>query len=168
MPAIYTSIPIVCYDIFLVVLAAATLVRHLKEQREIKMKPNPYVVMIVRYHIMYFVLNLINQISVVLLWAHTPTGAMQARRVLHRYRAIYSCTPPHHQYLGYACPRQLFTCQHDVCGLCVLGFDNEVRAARDRLCINLAYWDLEVVVESTPDKHYDGTTAFSHRSIGST
>jgi hypothetical protein len=56
MPAIYTSIPIVCYDAFLVVLAAATLMRHLKERREYKMKPNTYMVMIVRYHIMYFVL----------------------------------------------------------------------------------------------------------------
>jgi hypothetical protein len=56
MPAIYTSIPIVCYDAFLVILAAATLVRHLKEQREYRMRPNAYVVMIVRYHIIYFVL----------------------------------------------------------------------------------------------------------------
>lgn len=76
MPAIYTSIPIVCYDAFLVVLAAATLMRHLKERREYKMKPNTYMVMIVRYHIMYFVLNLTNQILMVILWAHIPTPAM--------------------------------------------------------------------------------------------
>ncbi|KAG1747981.1 uncharacterized protein EDB91DRAFT_52656 [Suillus paluster] len=76
MPAIYTSIPIVCYDILLVVLAAATLVRHLKEQREIKMRPNTYMVMIVRYHIMYFVLNLTNQVLLVILWANIPTPAM--------------------------------------------------------------------------------------------
>ncbi|KAG1718415.1 hypothetical protein EDB19DRAFT_915915 [Suillus lakei] len=31
MPAIYASIPIICYDIFLVVLAAVILVRHLRE-----------------------------------------------------------------------------------------------------------------------------------------
>jgi hypothetical protein len=56
MVAVYTSIPIMCYDIFLVILAAATLVRHLREQKRIKMRPNTYVVMIVRYHIMYFAL----------------------------------------------------------------------------------------------------------------
>jgi len=56
MPAIYTSIPIICYDIFLVVLASATLVKHLKERRNIKMRPNTYVLLIVRYHIIYFVL----------------------------------------------------------------------------------------------------------------
>lgn len=33
-------------------------------------------VMIVRYHIMYFVLNLTNQILLVILWAHIPTSAM--------------------------------------------------------------------------------------------
>ncbi|KAG2033845.1 hypothetical protein BDR03DRAFT_966682 [Suillus americanus] len=32
--------------------------------------------MIVRYHIMYFVLNLTNQILLVILWAHIPTPAM--------------------------------------------------------------------------------------------
>ncbi|KAG2144259.1 hypothetical protein DEU56DRAFT_937959 [Suillus clintonianus] len=74
--AIYTSIPIVCYDILLVILAAATLVRHLKEQRKIKMRPNTYMVMIVRYHIMYFALNLTNQILLVVLWANIPTPAM--------------------------------------------------------------------------------------------
>jgi hypothetical protein len=56
MIAVYTSIPIMCYDILLVILAAATLVRHLREQKRIKMRPNTYVVMIVRYHIMYFAL----------------------------------------------------------------------------------------------------------------
>ncbi|KAG1717672.1 hypothetical protein EDD22DRAFT_975769 [Suillus occidentalis] len=76
MPVIYTSIPIVCYDTFLVVLAAATLMRHSKERREDKMKPNTYMVMIVQYHIMYFVLNLTNQILMVILWAHIPTQAM--------------------------------------------------------------------------------------------
>jgi len=56
MPAVYTAIPVVCYDILLVVLAAAALVKHLKERRKIKMRPNTYVLMIVRCHIIYFVL----------------------------------------------------------------------------------------------------------------
>ncbi|KAG2033219.1 hypothetical protein BDR03DRAFT_967993 [Suillus americanus] len=56
MPAIYAFIPIICYDIFLVVLAIVVLVKHLKEQKELEMKPNTYVVMIVRYHVIYFVL----------------------------------------------------------------------------------------------------------------
>lgn len=56
MPAIYTSIPLVCYDIFLVVLAAAILVKHFKEQKDDQMRPNTYIIMIVRYHIIYFVL----------------------------------------------------------------------------------------------------------------
>ncbi|KAG2144258.1 hypothetical protein DEU56DRAFT_236304 [Suillus clintonianus] len=75
MPAIYTSIPIVCYDIFLVILAVVTLVRHLKERREYRMRPNSYMVMIVRHHIMYFILNLTNQILMVIIWAHIPTAA---------------------------------------------------------------------------------------------
>lgn len=76
MPAIYTSIPIVCYDILLVVLAVVILARHLKERREVHMRANIYMVMIVRYHILYFVLNLTNQILLVILWAHIPTPAM--------------------------------------------------------------------------------------------
>ncbi|KAG1867325.1 hypothetical protein F4604DRAFT_927834 [Suillus subluteus] len=56
MPAIYASIPILCYDILLVVLAIVVLVKHLKERKELKMKPNTYVVMIVRYHVVYFVM----------------------------------------------------------------------------------------------------------------
>ncbi|KAG1738979.1 hypothetical protein EDB19DRAFT_867705 [Suillus lakei] len=76
MPAIYTSIPIVCYDILLVIMAVATLVKHLREQRKIKMRPNTYMVMIVRYHIMYFALNLTNQILLVVLWVGMPTPAM--------------------------------------------------------------------------------------------
>ncbi|KAG1747975.1 uncharacterized protein EDB91DRAFT_1115791 [Suillus paluster] len=74
MPAIYTSIPIVCYDIFLVVLAGVILVRHIKERRGIR--PNTYMVLIVRYHVIYFVLNLTNQILLVILWAHIPTEVM--------------------------------------------------------------------------------------------
>jgi hypothetical protein len=56
MIAFYTSIPIICYDIFLLGLAVAILVKHLKERKEIKMKPNVYLITIVRYHIIYFVL----------------------------------------------------------------------------------------------------------------
>ncbi|KAG2754932.1 hypothetical protein P692DRAFT_20900141 [Suillus brevipes Sb2] len=76
MPAIYTSIPVVCYDIILVVLAVVILARHLKERREVHMRANIYMVMIVRYHILYFALNLTNQILLVILWAHIPTPAM--------------------------------------------------------------------------------------------
>ncbi|OAX35187.1 hypothetical protein K503DRAFT_858764 [Rhizopogon vinicolor AM-OR11-026] len=74
--AIYTSIPIICYDIFLVVLAIATLVKHLRERRNIKMRPNTYVIMIVRHHIMYFVLNLTNQILQTILWANVSAPVM--------------------------------------------------------------------------------------------
>ncbi|KAG1806991.1 uncharacterized protein BJ212DRAFT_1485856 [Suillus subaureus] len=56
MPAVYAAIPVICYDIFLVVLAIAVLVKHLKERKELKIKPNAYIVMIVRYHVIYFVL----------------------------------------------------------------------------------------------------------------
>jgi hypothetical protein len=56
MIAVYTSIPIICYDIFLVILAAVILVKHLKERTTVRLKPNAYVMMIVRYHIIYFVL----------------------------------------------------------------------------------------------------------------
>lgn len=56
MLAIYTSIPIMCFDILLVILAVVTLVKHFMEQRSIKMRPNTYMVMIVRYHILYFAL----------------------------------------------------------------------------------------------------------------
>ncbi|OJA16363.1 hypothetical protein AZE42_07978 [Rhizopogon vesiculosus] len=76
MPAVYTSIPIICYDIFLVVLASATLVKHLKERRDIKMRPNTYVLLIVRYHIIYFILNLTNQVLMTILWANIPRSAM--------------------------------------------------------------------------------------------
>jgi len=78
-PAIYTSIPMICFDTLLVVLATATLVKHLKGRRNIKIRPNTYVIMIVRYHIMYFVLNLTNQILLVILWApgiSTPVASI--------------------------------------------------------------------------------------------
>ncbi|KAG2062497.1 hypothetical protein BDR04DRAFT_1112139 [Suillus decipiens] len=76
MPAIYASIPVICYDILLLVLAIAVLGKHLKERRELKMKPNTYVVMIVRYHVMYFVMNLASQIFMALLWADLPMVVM--------------------------------------------------------------------------------------------
>ncbi|KAG0697918.1 hypothetical protein DFH29DRAFT_943872 [Suillus ampliporus] len=69
LPAIYTSIPIVCYDIILLVLAAAKLAKHLKDRRRFNTRPNAYVLVIVRYHFAYFFLNLINQIFLVILWA---------------------------------------------------------------------------------------------------
>ncbi|KAG0700769.1 hypothetical protein DFH29DRAFT_1000794 [Suillus ampliporus] len=72
MPAIYASIPVICYDILLVALAVAILMKHLKEQRELKRKPNTYVLMIVQYHIIYFVLNLASQIFSAILWANLP------------------------------------------------------------------------------------------------
>lgn len=76
MPAMYSSIPIICYDTFLLIVATAVLVKHLKERKEIKMKPNTYVLIIVRYHIIYFVLNLTTQIFLVALWANIPTPVM--------------------------------------------------------------------------------------------
>ncbi|KAG2044712.1 hypothetical protein BDR03DRAFT_1003959 [Suillus americanus] len=76
MTAIYASIPVICFDIFLVVLAIAVLRKHLKEQRELEMRPNTYVVMIVRYHVIYSVLNLASQIFTVTLWAGLPTVVM--------------------------------------------------------------------------------------------
>ncbi|KAG1795053.1 uncharacterized protein HD556DRAFT_1526804 [Suillus plorans] len=76
MPAIYTSIPVICYDIFLVVLAIAALGKHLKERKELRMKPNTYVIVIVQYHVIYFVLNLTNQIFMAILWADLSTAVM--------------------------------------------------------------------------------------------
>ncbi|KAG1775212.1 hypothetical protein EV702DRAFT_1047077 [Suillus placidus] len=76
MPAIYASIPIICYDIFLVVLAVLALARHLRERKEMQMKPNTYVILIVRCHIVYFLLNLTNQVLLVVLWANIPPAAM--------------------------------------------------------------------------------------------
>ncbi|KAG2143375.1 hypothetical protein BD769DRAFT_1661804 [Suillus cothurnatus] len=77
MPAVYASIPIMCYDILLVVLAIADLAKHLKERKGLKMKPNTYVVMIVRYHVIYFVLNLASQIIMAILWAHPSTVVLK-------------------------------------------------------------------------------------------
>lgn len=76
MPAIYASIPVICYDIFLVVLAIAALAKHLKERKELSMRPNAYVVIIVRYHVLYFVLNLACQIFMAILWADLPMTVM--------------------------------------------------------------------------------------------
>ncbi|KAG1747984.1 uncharacterized protein EDB91DRAFT_52889 [Suillus paluster] len=76
MPAIYTSIPIVCYEIFLLVLAAAKLVKHLKDRKKLNARPNAYVLAIVHHHFVYFFLNLLNQIFLVVLWDHVSTPAM--------------------------------------------------------------------------------------------
>ncbi|KAG1769962.1 hypothetical protein EV702DRAFT_677524 [Suillus placidus] len=76
MPAIYAAIPVLCYDTFLVVLAIIVLVKHLKERKGLKMKPNTYVVMIVRYHVIYFFLNLASQIFMAMLWANLTTVVM--------------------------------------------------------------------------------------------
>ncbi|KAG2137573.1 uncharacterized protein EDB93DRAFT_758245 [Suillus bovinus] len=76
MFAIYTSIPAICYDILLVFLAIAVLVKHLKERKEIRMKPNIYIVLIVRYHVIYFILNLTIQIFTAILWANIPMVVM--------------------------------------------------------------------------------------------
>jgi len=76
MPAVYASIPVICYDIFLAVLAIAVLVKHRKERKELKTRPNAYVVMIVRYHVIYFVLNLATQIFLAIMWANLPTVVM--------------------------------------------------------------------------------------------
>ncbi|KAG2069812.1 hypothetical protein BDR04DRAFT_1101087 [Suillus decipiens] len=75
MPAIYASIPIICYDILLVVLAIAVLRKHLKERKKVQMKPNTYLVLIVRYHVIYFVLNLATQIIMAVLWVRLSTVA---------------------------------------------------------------------------------------------
>ncbi|KAG0697921.1 hypothetical protein DFH29DRAFT_126249 [Suillus ampliporus] len=69
LPAIYTSIPIVCYDILLLVLAAAQFAKHLRDRRRFNARPNAYVLVIVQHHFVYFVLNLVNQIFLVVLWA---------------------------------------------------------------------------------------------------
>ncbi|KAG1795058.1 uncharacterized protein HD556DRAFT_1526807 [Suillus plorans] len=76
MPAIYTSIPVICYDILLVVLAITILVKHMKERKELQMKPNTYIVLIVRYHVIYFVMNLAVQIFSAIMWADLSTAVM--------------------------------------------------------------------------------------------
>jgi hypothetical protein len=73
MPAVYASIPVICYDILLVVLAIVALGKHMKERKELNMKPNAYMIVIVRYHVVYFVLNLATQIFMAILWANLPT-----------------------------------------------------------------------------------------------
>ncbi|OAX35189.1 hypothetical protein K503DRAFT_785251 [Rhizopogon vinicolor AM-OR11-026] len=83
MPAIYTSIPIICYDISLVVLASVALMKHLKERRDVKMRPNTYVLLIVRYHIIYFVLNLTSQVLLTILWANVPMPVMSLSQLFN-------------------------------------------------------------------------------------
>lgn len=72
MPSIYVSLPIICFDIFLVVLAVLNLVKHLRERREIQVRPNTYVILIVRCHVIYFLLNLTNEVLLTVLWANIP------------------------------------------------------------------------------------------------
>ncbi|OJA09939.1 hypothetical protein AZE42_10929 [Rhizopogon vesiculosus] len=64
---VINAIIIVCYDVLLIVLAAAILKKHLKQRRNIKARPNSSMIMIVQYHIITFVLNLANQIVKVML-----------------------------------------------------------------------------------------------------
>ncbi|OJA07997.1 hypothetical protein AZE42_01089 [Rhizopogon vesiculosus] len=79
MFAIYSSwIPVVCYDIFLIALAAAILVKHLIERRTIKLRPNTYIIMITRYHIINFVLNLAYQIVRAILWVRTDIPTLMS------------------------------------------------------------------------------------------
>ncbi|KAG2149876.1 hypothetical protein BD769DRAFT_1381599 [Suillus cothurnatus] len=92
MTAIYTSLPVICFDVFLVVLAIAVLRKHLKEQQELKIKPSIYVVMIVRYHVIYFVLNLASQVFTATLWANLPTVVMSLV-LLFKYTAPIIIVP---------------------------------------------------------------------------
>jgi hypothetical protein len=41
---------------------------------------------------------------------------------LQWYCAIYSSSSSHPQYLGHTCPRSVYTCRDNVCGLCLLDF----------------------------------------------
>ncbi|KAG1782442.1 hypothetical protein EV702DRAFT_382249 [Suillus placidus] len=91
MPAVYTSITIVCYDVFLV-LAAAILVRHFKERRECSMRPNTYMVMVIQYHIMYFVSNLTRpNLNGDVMGSHSNGG--------NKALILVSSRPVYHQYL---------------------------------------------------------------------
>jgi hypothetical protein len=47
----------ISFDVLLVILAAAKLGNHIKERKELKMKPNSSISMIVRLHIVCFVLQ---------------------------------------------------------------------------------------------------------------
>ncbi|KAG1771428.1 hypothetical protein EDD22DRAFT_569659 [Suillus occidentalis] len=128
MPAIYASIPVICYDILLVVLAIAALGKHLRERKELNMRPNAYVIVIVRYHVLYFVLNLASQIFMAILWADLP-------------------------YLGDACQRQLCTCQYDIRGLRLLDFATGIGAARDGLLrVIFKLGRIEVLHTARPSK----------------
>ncbi|KAG1771093.1 hypothetical protein EV702DRAFT_660855 [Suillus placidus] len=83
MPAIYTSIPVACYDTLLLILAAAKLVKHLKERKKINEFDKP------------------NIFGDIMGWHFNPGD--EYLRALQRYCAIYSRSASHHQYLGYAC-----------------------------------------------------------------
>lgn len=83
LPVTYLSIPMVCYDILLVILAAAKLVKHLKERKEINVRPNRYIFIIVRLHTLCFVLNLINQIFLVFIWAGISIPMMNISELIN-------------------------------------------------------------------------------------
>ncbi|KAG2057554.1 hypothetical protein BDR06DRAFT_1019024 [Suillus hirtellus] len=83
LPLTYLSIPMVCYDVLLLVLAAARLVKHLKERKKINAKPNTSVSIIVRLHILCFVLNLMNQIFLVILWADLSISLMNISELIN-------------------------------------------------------------------------------------
>ncbi|OJA17053.1 hypothetical protein AZE42_11362 [Rhizopogon vesiculosus] len=91
--AIYGFIPIICYDALLVILAAAILVKHLKERRRIKMKPDTLMIRIVRYHIINFVLNMTNQILQAILWAYTPSAPVMSLSILFIDTAPFIIAP---------------------------------------------------------------------------
>ncbi|KAG1853359.1 hypothetical protein F4604DRAFT_1686358 [Suillus subluteus] len=79
MTAIYASIPVICHDILMVIIAVIALVKHLRERKELRMKPNSYVVMIVQYHVIYFVLNSASQMIMAMLWADLSKDLLQSR-----------------------------------------------------------------------------------------
>ncbi|KAG1857396.1 hypothetical protein DFJ58DRAFT_331170 [Suillus subalutaceus] len=66
----------VCFDIVLVILAAARLAKHTEERKKMKVRPNASISMIVRLHIMCFVLNLLSQIFLVMMWAQISVQVM--------------------------------------------------------------------------------------------
>ncbi|KAG2033849.1 hypothetical protein BDR03DRAFT_653387 [Suillus americanus] len=74
--AIYWAIPMVCFDILLVVLAAARLAKHTEERKKMNVRPNSSISMIVRLHIVCFVLNLMSQVFLVIIWANISTQMM--------------------------------------------------------------------------------------------
>ncbi|OJA20463.1 hypothetical protein AZE42_04894 [Rhizopogon vesiculosus] len=91
--ATYAFVPIICYDVLLVILAVAILVKHLKERRGIKMKPNTYMIRIVHYHIINFVLNMTNQILQALIWTYNLPQPVLSLSILFIYTAPFIIAP---------------------------------------------------------------------------